>query len=56
MTVAEWLASAPRDAGSRGLEALMPLLDTLAQSTMRLRQAASERLPSAGEQRPSDRS
>lgn len=54
MTVADWLASARRDAESRGLDAVKPLLDTLAQATIRLRQAADERLPSAGADRPSD--
>ena len=55
MTVPEWLAAAERDAERRGLPALKPLLETLAQSTARLRRAADERLPSAGEQGPSER-
>ena len=55
MTVSEWLAAAARDAAARGLEGLKPLLETLAQSTTRLRRAADERLPAAGAQRPDDR-
>lgn len=48
MTVDAWLASAQQDAERRGLEALKPLLETLARSTIGLRRAADERLPAAG--------
>ena len=48
MTVTEWLASAQRDAAARGLDALRPLLESLALATTRLRRGADERLPAAG--------
>jgi predicted O-methyltransferase YrrM len=39
MTIAEWLAAAKADADKRGLQALVPMLDGLAQATERLRKA-----------------
>ena len=39
MTIAEWLASAKADAEQRGLPELLPMLDSLAQATERLRAA-----------------
>lgn len=42
MTVADWLARATADAESRGLAALVPLLQTLARSTDALRDADVE--------------
>lgn len=38
--VAAWLARARADAEARGLQALVPLLETLARSTAALRDAA----------------
>lgn len=48
MTVDDWLEHATQDAARRGLDALKPLLETLARSTATLRRAADERLPAAG--------
>lgn len=47
MTVQEWLRAAIEDAKRRNLEALPPLLETLARSTAALRDAddASRREP-----------
>lgn len=45
MTVDAWLTAAQQDARARGLEALEPLLETLARSTRSLRRAAERRLP-----------
>jgi hypothetical protein len=39
MTIAEWLENAQRDADRRALQALRPLLEGLATSTMALRAA-----------------
>lgn len=39
MTVESWLAAAIADAESRGLAALKPILETLARSTLALREA-----------------
>lgn len=55
MTLEDWLEQATRDADRRGLEALKPLLETLARSTAALRRAAGERLPSAGGPEPRGR-
>jgi hypothetical protein len=40
MTIAEWLQAACADAERRGLPQLVPILETLARSTERLRAAA----------------
>lgn len=57
MNVDAWLRSATEDARQRGLEALIPLLETLARSTRALR-AADESLraqpQSASAQGPRD--
>ena len=42
MTVDEWLAAARADAGHRGLADLVPLLESLAESTRALRNAGWE--------------
>ncbi|MBI1876146.1 MAG: hypothetical protein HYS05_19955 [Acidobacteria bacterium] len=42
MTVQEWLRAAQADAERRGLVDLKPLLETLAQATAALREAAFE--------------
>lgn len=55
MTVENWLHHATEDAGRRGLDALKPLLETLARSTAALRRAADEHLPSAGGPEPRGR-
>jgi len=39
MTIAEWLADAKADAEKRGLPELIPMLESLAQATERLRAA-----------------
>ncbi|MGB2713638.1 MAG: hypothetical protein WBC51_05630 [Vicinamibacterales bacterium] len=39
MTVESWLAAAIADAESRGLAGLKPILETLARSTLALREA-----------------
>lgn len=39
MTIAEWLDEAKADAEKRGLPELIPMLDSLAQATARLRAA-----------------
>lgn len=52
MTIDAWLAAAQRDAETRGLDQLKPLLETLSRSTVQLRQAADDRLPSAGKRSP----
>ncbi len=55
MSVEDWLGQAKADAGRRGLDALKPLLETLARSTAALRGAADERLSSAGGPEPRGR-
>lgn len=55
MTVEAWLAAAQQDAERRGLGELIPLLQTLAASTMRLRRQADRQLESAGETSPGER-
>jgi hypothetical protein len=42
MTIDEWLAAARADAGRRGLSDLVPLLESLAESTRALRSAGWE--------------
>ena len=42
MTIDEWLAAARTDAGRRGLADLVPLLESLAESTRALRNAGWE--------------
>lgn len=57
MTVESWLAAAVADAESRGLAALKPILETLARSTLALREA-DRRVDWSTEQRvnrPTDR-
>jgi hypothetical protein len=49
MTVEEWLTAARADAERRGLADLVPLLESLADSTRALRQAGWERIPPAPE-------
>jgi hypothetical protein len=39
MTIGEWLAAAKADAEKRGLPELVPMLESLAQATERLRAA-----------------
>jgi hypothetical protein len=43
MTIMEWLQEACADAERRGLPQLKPLLETLARSTERLREADAQR-------------
>jgi hypothetical protein len=52
MTVSTWLELSTRDAERRGLPALTPLLDTLARSTMALRNADWNRDASGISPRP----
>jgi hypothetical protein len=56
MTVEDWLRAALADAERRGLDALKPLLETLARSTAALRDAASAHAPARRHgQRDADR-
>jgi hypothetical protein len=56
MTVDAWLAAATEDARRRGLDALVPLLETLARSTRGLREAneAARKPPSDPAAPPQD--
>lgn len=49
MTIDEWLAAARTDAGRRGLADLVPLLESLAESTRALRDAGWEAAAQAPE-------
>ena len=56
MKIADWLARSTADAESRGLAALLPLLQTLARSTEALRAADDEfRHPAADHTEHTDR-
>jgi hypothetical protein len=52
MTVDAWLTSAAEDARRRGLEGLVPLLETLARSTRALRAADESARPAPGAEPP----
>ena len=45
MTVEDWLRAAVADAEARGLEALKPILESLARSTTALREAERDIAP-----------
>ena len=55
MTVEDWLRSAIADAERRGLDALRPILETLARSTTALREAERSIAPTHPANKDADR-
>ena len=55
MTVEDWLRSAIADAERRGLDALKPILETLARSTAALRDAETSIAPTHQTNKDADR-
>ena len=54
MKVEDWLREAVADAEGRGLDALKPILESLARSTTALREAEREVAPATIDLAPSD--